>query len=65
VTSSWFSLSTPNYDARSTTHQIHQKCFFFVTGLKGQEDYLPVDGNPQHTSARILKIMIKFLIRYS
>jgi hypothetical protein len=27
VTSSWFLLSTLNYDARSTTHQIHNNYF--------------------------------------
>ena len=34
VTSSWFFLSTPNYDARSTTHQIYNTEYFENWKLK-------------------------------
>ena len=33
MTSSWFFLSTPNYDARSTTHQMFRQCLCHIHGI--------------------------------
>ena len=52
MTSSWFSLSTLNYDARSTTHQIftlihnvnfalRMSCFFFSLNIPTENDETP------------------------
>jgi len=34
VTSSWFFLSTLNYDARSTTHQIYLVCVKYMSAQR-------------------------------
>jgi len=39
VTSSWFFLSTLNYDARSTTHQIYNELSLTLDHLSRHETY--------------------------
>jgi len=48
VTSSWFFLSTLNYDARSTTHQIHLRISTITATIKTIIVFCFVECLPEH-----------------
>ena len=56
MTSSWFFLSTLNYDARSTTHQIYSVAFVYIASFKIKNVY---GGDHEDPVMKVMELQVK------